>query len=195
MTDTETTPNSPSPGHPNRCRRSGRGFRVLIVALFASGVGFFAGKAMGLGLPFHGHFGPHSAITRVFAPATAEEAGERAGRMARHLAVEVDATADQQAKLVEIAKNLARDVYPLRQQMKDARDKGLGLLRAPAIDRTAVESLRAEQMAKVETISQRVATALADAADVMTPEQRVKLTHRIEEFRDRIGWWKRWRRD
>ena len=46
---------------------------------------------------------------------------------------------------------------------------------APTIDRTAIERLRAEQIALAETASKRIAQALADAAEVLNPEQRKKV--------------------
>lgn len=196
MTQANTTPNEAPDERAGKHGRRGRRGRVLLAATLATGIGFFAGGAMSHGFHhFGGHFGHHSGLTRVLAPATVDEASDRAGRMARHLAVEIDATPEQQTRLVEIARKLATDVYPVRQQMKEARQKGLDLMRAPTIDRAAVEGLRAEQMAKVDAISQRVATALADAAEVMTPAQRTKLAQRIEDFRQRFGWWKHWRHD
>jgi Spy/CpxP family protein refolding chaperone len=42
------------------------------------------------------------------------------------------------------------------------------------VDRAALETLRVEQMHQMDMVSKRVVTALADAAEVMTPEQRVR---------------------
>lgn len=193
MNDTANSP-APNAGPGRSCRR-GRGPRVALVALFAVGAGFFAGKAMSHGFgPMGSHFGPHSAITRVFLPANVDDATDRAGRAARHLAIEVNATYEQEQKLVAIAKGVAADVYGLRREMKDARDKGLTLMKAPAVDRTAVEAFRTEQMGRLDAISKRLSTALADASEVLSAEQRVRLVDRIEDFR--AGrWWKRWHRE
>ena len=46
---------------------------------------------------------------------------------------------------------------------------------APTVDRTAIERLRAEQIGLAETASKRIAQALADAAEVLSPEQRRKV--------------------
>ncbi len=55
------------------------------------------------------------------------------------------------------------------------------LLTAPTIDRVRLESLRAEQLKSLEAASQRVVTAVADAAEVLSPEQRAKLAQEIRK--------------
>jgi Spy/CpxP family protein refolding chaperone len=61
-------------------------------------------------------------------------------------------------------------------------------LTAPTIDRTAIERLRAEQIGLAETASKRIAQALADAADVLSPEQRRK----VADWMARRGPWMPW---
>ena len=51
----------------------------------------------------------------------------------------------------------------------------MDLVAQPTIDRAAIEQLRADELQLAETMSKRVAKAIADAAEVLTPEQRVKL--------------------
>ncbi|MGD9783066.1 MAG: Spy/CpxP family protein refolding chaperone [Hyphomicrobiaceae bacterium] len=201
MSDTDTT--QPAPGQDGnnhsrhgRCGRPRRGRALAFVAgaALATGVGFFAGNASGHGFGIGGHhFGHGPGFTRIFAPATVDEAQDRARRGARHLAIEIDATGAQEEKLITLAKALAADVYPIREQMREARAKGLELLKAPVVDRAAIEALRSEQMAKLDAVTKRLTTAIGDAGEVLTPEQRVKLATRIEEFRDRRGWWRRHR--
>lgn len=192
MTDTGNTPANPN--YNGRGCRRGRGPRVALVALFAIGAGFFAGKAMSHGAgPFGNHFGPQSAITRAFLPSSVDDATDRAARLARHLAVEVNATYEQEQKLVTIAKGVASDVYGLRREMIDARNKGLDLMKAPTVDRTAVEAFRTEQMTRLDAISKRLSTAVADASEILSPDQRTKLVNRIEDFRNG-RWWRHWHR-
>jgi len=47
-------------------------------------------------------------------------------------------------------------------------------LAQPAIDRAALETLRADHMKKMDLMSRRVLAAAMDAAEVLTPEQRAK---------------------
>lgn len=127
-------------------------------------------------------------------PRTIEEAEKRAERMAKHLAIEVDADAVQTDKLVELARGVARDVFPIRQQMMDMRKEGLDLLTAETVDRAKLDELRSEQFARFDAVGKRLTTALADTADVLSPVQRKALAERIEDWRGhrgRHGWGKR----
>jgi periplasmic protein CpxP/Spy len=109
-------------------------------------------------------------------------------RMIKHLAVEADASADQQAKLVAIAKSAVNDLLPLREKLRANRAQALDLFTAGNVDRTAIERLRSEQLALAETASKRISQALGDAAEVLNPEQRRTLVDRVSHFG---GWW-RW---
>jgi len=109
-----------------------------------------------------------------------ERMDQRIERMAKHFAVELDATPEQSAKLAEIAKGAARDLRPIRETLRDARKRGMALLAAPNVDRAAIEQLRSEQIRAADAASKRLTLALADAADVLTPEQRKKAAERLE---------------
>lgn len=142
------------------------------------------------------HFGGmmHKARWRHHRPKTIEEAQERAEKMVKHLAIEIDATDEQTDKLVELARGVASDVFPIRQSIKEVRKEGLDLLKAEKVDRSKLESMRSEQFAKFEEISKRLTTALADAAEVLNPEQRKELAERAEKWkghRGRHGGWRR----
>ena len=73
--------------------------------------------------------------------------------------------------------------------MRATRKEIHDLLLADTIDRTALETLRAERLADAEQISKNLVGALADVAEVLSPEQRKVLNERIEQFRSlRRGW-------
>ena len=57
------------------------------------------------------------------------------------------------------------------------------LLLANTIDRAALEQLRTERLADAERISKNLVSALADVAEVLSPEQRKLLDERINQFR------------
>jgi len=109
----------------------------------------------------------------------------------RHLAVELDASADQQAKLQQIVKAAVGDIAPMREKVLAARQQARALLTAPTVDRAAIEKLRAEQIATMDAFSKRAAQALGDAADVLTPEQRKKLDELLPPAG---GSWQPWHR-
>jgi|RhiMetdeSRZDD1v2_1073273.scaffolds.fasta_scaffold284877_2 periplasmic protein CpxP/Spy len=100
-------------------------------------------------------------------------------RMLKHFYVEIDATEAQKQALAPIVKSAARDLVPLHDRLHAARDQAVALLTQPTIDRTAIESLRANQLALAEQASKRLAQALADVADVLTPEQRKALAEHM----------------
>jgi Spy/CpxP family protein refolding chaperone len=125
---------------------------------------------------------------RAFDPARAEQ---RADRMVRHLAVEIDASAEQQEKLRSIVKAAVKDLVPLREKAQAARQRAHSLLTQPAVDRAAIEAFRAEQVAQLDAVSKRLAQALAEAAEVLTPEQRQKIGDHMQQRR---GHWRGWRR-
>jgi Spy/CpxP family protein refolding chaperone len=171
-------------------RRQGRA--ALLTLLVALGVGttaFFAGQASVSPVSAIRHGGWHG---RGFAMGQMDPAQieDRADRMVRHLAIEVDATAEQQERLRAVVKSAVKDLLPMREKAQAARQRGRELLTKATIDRAAIEAFRAEQIAQVDAISKRVAQAVTDAASVLTVEQRRKIE---EHTRPRPGFWG-WRR-
>jgi len=113
----------------------------------------------------------------------AQRFDSRIGRFVRH----VGGTPDQKDKLVAIARAALKDLQPLREQRRGARQRGMQLLAAPAIDRAALEQLRADQMRAADAASRRLLQAMADAAEVLTPEQRAKAAERLSHRMGRMG--------
>jgi Spy/CpxP family protein refolding chaperone len=140
------------------------------------------GLAAGAGLTAWAHGGGHRGWHGGGGEGFSEE---RIERMVKHFGVEVDATEEQKVKLTEIAKAAAKDLQPLREKVREARKQGMELLAAPTIDRGAIEQLRAEQIRAADAASRRMVQALADVAEVLTPEQRQKLAERMQKRR---GW-------
>jgi len=167
---------------------------VLIVALAGGLVGAFATQSLGQGFgpPWHmtvmGPGGFHGA------PLTPEQINERADRMVRHLAIELDASADQTTKLEAIVKGVVTDLVPMHQKIMAARLQARALLTGATVDRAAIEKLRAEQVANLDAVTKRIAQALADAADVLTPEQRRKIGDMLPPPGERGGGWHMWHR-
>ena len=166
----------------DRQRRFGGGrgwgpFAVVMVALIAAASGAFATKAASYG---YGHWRHADFMHGPLNPGKIEK---RAERLAKHLAVETDATAEQQDKLVGIAKALAKDLLPMREQIRAARQKGRELFTQTVIDRDQIEAFRTEQIALADTVTKHVTKAFADAADVLTAEQRKALAERFPRHR------------
>ncbi len=110
-------------------------------------------------------------------------------RMVKHAAIEIDATQEQQEKITVLATAVAKDLKPVHDRMRAAGKEIHDLLLADTIDRAALERLRAERLAEAERISKNLVSALADVAEVLSPEQRKVLDVRIKQFRSmRRGW-------
>ncbi|MEA2947637.1 MAG: periplasmic protein CpxP/Spy [Alphaproteobacteria bacterium] len=168
----------------------GGGRGVLVMALLA--VALLAGVAGNLLPPaFAQGFGMHHDWGGGFMGGTPTQAqiDDRIDRMTKHMAIELDATADQQAKIAGIAKSAVTDLRAMREKAQAARAQAVSLLTAQTIDRTAIERLRTEQIALAETASKRIAQALADSAEVLNPEQRKKVADWVTS-----GPWSRWHR-
>jgi Spy/CpxP family protein refolding chaperone len=161
-----------------------RFFRRAAIATLIGGIAAGIGiKALAHGDGYGGwHRGGFAA--GPLDPAAVEE---RLESMLKHLYVEIDATDEQKQRLAPIVKQAAKDLLPMREKMRDARKKAVELLTQDSIDRVAIETLRAEQIRFAEQASSRVAQALADAAEVLTPAQRKELAGRISRWHGHRG--------
>ena len=112
---------------------------------------------------------------------------EGVGRMLKHFYVEIEATEEQKRRLEPIVRQAARDLLPLRETFQGGRQRALDLLAAPAVDRGALEGLRSDQLQAAEAASRRLTQAIADVAEVLTPEQRRLLAEHVRRSRGRWG--------
>lgn len=145
--------------------------KLAAIVLVSAMGGAFASNAA---RHWHGHH--HGFMAGPIDPA---EVDKRVDWMTKHVARDVDATADQQTKLADIAKAAAKDMLPMRDKVQAARKEVRDLLTQPAVDRTAIEKLRVDQVANMDALSKRLSQAIGDAAEVLTPEQRKKLAERF----------------
>jgi periplasmic protein CpxP/Spy len=154
-----------------------RHFTIAGLVLLAGLTGAVAAKAFD-----PPPFGP-DALMQGGSPTTMDPAmlAESADRGVRHMAIEIDATADQEEKLRATVRDLVKDLVPLRSARVEAAERARALLIQPTIDKAEIEKFRAEQIAKVDAVSKRLAKAIGDAAEILTPEQRRKLVDRLPQ--------------
>jgi periplasmic protein CpxP/Spy len=194
MTETEHVP--PSVSDPRPAAPSPRRLFLTIACVLGAGL-IVAFVTSSFSQGFGGGFGPgfgyamrhslhHIPFGGPLDPAAIET---MADRMTRHLAIELDATTEQQDKLRTIVRSAVHDLLPVRDKMETARATGRDLLTQSTIDRAGLEKLRTEQMAVHEAASKRLVQALADASDVLTPEQRRHLNDMISSH---DGCWGPW---
>ena len=100
----------------------------------------------------------------------------RIGRLVK----DVGGTQDQKDRLVAIASAAVADLRPLGEQARQSRRRSMELLAGQSVDRAALEQQRVLHMHTAEARSRRMVQAMADAAEVLTPEQRVKAAERIK---------------
>jgi Spy/CpxP family protein refolding chaperone len=108
---------------------------------------------------------------------------DRADRMVRHLSIEIDATAEQQEKLRAIVRDAVKDLLPMREKIMSARATARDLLTQQTVDRAAIEKFRTEMIATHDAVSKRLVQAVADAAEVLTPEQRRRISDMVAAHR------------
>lgn len=135
--------------------------------------------ACGGGMAMHGHHG--RGMMMEMSP---EEVGKRIDKMVNWALHDVGASTEQKQRIAQIATEAMTEMMPMRTQHKAARGRAMDLLAQPTIDRAAIEQLRVDELQLGEAASKRFAKAVADAAEVLTPEQRVKLA---AEWKKRRG--------
>lgn len=157
---------------PRRSRRwlVGAAFGLAAGAMTLAGASF-AGEGRGM-YGMHGGRGHFAAMD----PATA---AKHIDKMVAHILS--DGTPEQKTRLADIAKSAFADLQPVHLQFREARAKAHTLLSAPAIDRAALEQLRADEMQRVDQTSKRILLAIEDAAEVLTPEQRVRFAEHMKK--------------
>lgn len=160
-------------GHGHGPQQRGRRWLVGAALGLAAGAISLAGASFASeGRGMHGgrgHFG-------TMDPATA---GKRIDKMVEHLLS--DGTAEQKARLSSIAKSAFADLQPLHRDFKASHEKARDLLMAPAIDRMALEQLRVQEVERVDQVSKRILAAVEEAAEVLTPEQRVRFAAHMKK--------------
>ncbi len=114
-----------------------------------------------------------------------DEIGDHLQVHVEHVLKDVDATPEQQAQVRSIVAAAVADLKALRQQHGGVHAQLHEIFVAPTIDRARLEGLRAGHVAALDAASKRCAAALADAAEVLTPEQREQLGARMAARMDK----------
>ena len=88
---------------------------------------------------------------------------------------EVDATDEQRGQVRAITTAALADMEEFRDFKREIRQDLIAAFSKETVDRTELELLRQRKMETADRASQRLLTALADAAEVLTPAQRTEL--------------------
>ncbi len=180
----ETTNQTPEPKR--QCKGGlGRKARFGVAAAALIGIGTLAGVLIA-NVSAHSGFGGHGAWGskdhHYQGGASIEKSRERALDKAAWVLGSVDATPEQSKRLKAIVVGLVDEVYPLRQQHRENRRNVKEVLSQPQIDRQALERIRQDEMAIATQMSEKLVTALAESAEMLTIEQRLVLMNRLQRF-------------
>jgi periplasmic protein CpxP/Spy len=148
------------------------GSGVLAVALVAAAARPIAAAIQGAGGlgGFHHGFGRHG--FRNMSPEAAKEHLQVAAKWALR---DVDASDEQQERVTAIAAGTVDDLFRLRDRHQENRQAFHAQLGGVTVDRAALEKIRESEMALADEASKRLVRAVADIAEVLTPEQRQAL--------------------
>ncbi|HLZ83364.1 MAG TPA: Spy/CpxP family protein refolding chaperone [Caulobacteraceae bacterium] len=96
---------------------------------------------------------------------------------------EVGASADQKSRIEAILHAGFAPMASLHADMAKTHAGLHAILTAPTVDRAALEQLRAAEIARLDEATRTMTKAIADAAEVLTPEQRAKLATLMAQHR------------
>lgn len=114
-------------------------------------------------------------------PMSTEMIQDRIEHGVKYVLSDIDASADQKAQVTSILQAAAKDVHGLADQHFAARDQMREILSAQTIDRARLETVRENELRLADQASKRFVEGIADAAEVLTPEQRAQLIQKMEE--------------
>ena len=123
----------------------------------------------------------------AFAHSSGGHHGPMAGDSQKHLEhmqamlTKIGASDTQKAQIEGILKPAFADMKAARDAHSVAFRQFHEAITAPSIDRARLESLRADQLKSLDEASKRLVTAISDAAEVLTPDQRAALVKQIED--------------
>jgi Spy/CpxP family protein refolding chaperone len=163
MTDPTSKPEAAGPARSSRNPMRGLLLAAAFAASFAAGGVVLSGPSAWAMMDETHHMGGHAGMS-AHVHAHLEQMLDAA-----------DATPEQRSKVEAIAARAMHEIKPLQPGLGSIHRDLHRLLTAPDIDQAALEQLRAARVAEVDQASRILVRALAEAAEVLTPEQRAKV--------------------
>lgn len=140
----------------------------LLGTLVAGGVGAFAQHEP------HSHFWK-SGCSQRHAMRDPGVMRERADFMVEWTLSRINATDEQRAQVKSVVQAAIEDLLQLREKHQSNRKAMVAALIEPSVDRAELDRIRSAELSLMDRGSQRLVSALANAAEVLTPEQRAQL--------------------
>ena len=142
-------------------------------AALVGGVGVFA-SAEGMSDWHHGMM--------MGGTPSAADVSNHVNHALKHFYVEIDATDAQKAQIDPLVKQAVNDLLPLHSQLRAAHTQAIQALTQPTVDRSSLETARAEHLQLADQASKRITQLMADVGDVLTPAQRTALADRLQHM-------------
>ena len=156
---------------------------IMALALALVGVGAVGGSLVTMVTDAGAHGGGrHGRGMYGHGPETAAQAIERVQHVSARVLGAVDATDDQRERIDAIVDAAVTDIFALHTEHRDHRSDWIAELTRPAIDRNALERVRAAELALAEQASTRALDATVAIAQVLDADQRQRL---VGKFADR----------
>lgn len=163
------SPSSPE-GTPETPRRWFRGgvIALAVVGALVLVVGGGGAIVYAMGGGWHGHM-------------SAEHMADRVELGVKYALRDTDATDEQREQVTSILQATAIDVHALMEAHAGLHQQLHDVLTAETVDRARLEAVRAEGVSLADQATKRLAQGMADAADILTTQQRAALSQRLEE--------------
>ncbi len=143
---------------------------IFLAVVFAVAASAWNGPG---GMRGHGMFGRHHS------PPDAEAMRDRVAFGIEWGLRKLDATPEQQEQIQAIAADAVDRMVVLHERHGASKAALRDLITAEQVDRLALETWRVEQLASLDEGTKQLAESVANALDVLTPEQRAELAEHM----------------
>jgi Spy/CpxP family protein refolding chaperone len=144
---------------------------ALAVAVGAQPLRAAIQDGAGFHRPWRGGWGHHRM--------TPEAAKEHAQVAVKWALRGIDASEMQQEQVNKVLGGAIEDLFRLKERHRANREAFAAKLGGTSIDRAALEEIRKSEMALADEASRRFVQAMADVAEVLSPEQRQALLDHV----------------
>jgi periplasmic protein CpxP/Spy len=151
------------------------GSSAVVAAIGARPIMAAIQDGSGFHRPWRGGWGHHRM--------TPEAAKEHAQVAAKWALRGIDATEEQQDRVNKVVGGAIDDLFRLKDQHQANREAFAAQFAGATIDRASLEEIRKSEMALADDASRRFVQAMADVAEVLTPEQRKALLEHVHRHR------------